>query len=409
MPETDRQILRDLAKQVAGIAADPVQDEKRELWRKLNALEPVRPLVLIGPDTWHEMGHEIPRECEDDWARGQEWGLRLAIWFWENMPDDRINSGVVHSPIQAWDTGYGIEVDHTRPDHIFGAAMYNSVLDDDADPEKIIAMPEVSVDWDATEQTYERLSELYDGIMPVEKTGLLGHWFAIMDDLIQWRSIEQVYIDMLDRPEWVHSWMNRLTDWHISRLDQHEELGTLALNNKGTNVGPGGSGYTDLLPQPDLNGGPVRTVDQWGFATTQIFSEVSPEMHDEFAVTYEKRFLDRFGLSGYGCCEPLDDKVDILRKIPNLRRVSMSPWVDCAKGAEALGTDYIFSWKPNPAILGMVTWNEQLVRDQVRECLEKTRGCRVEMLMKDLHTCRGETWRMFEWVRIAMELAEEYA
>jgi len=56
-----------------------------------------------------------------------------------------------------------------------------------------------------------------------------------------------------------------------------------------------------------------------------------------------------------------------------------------------------------------VMWNEQYVRDQVRECLEKTRGCRVEMLMKDLHTCRGETWRMFEWVRIAMELAEEYA
>ena len=29
--------------------------------------------------------------------------------------------------------------------------------------------------------------------------------------------------------------------------------------------------------------------------------------------------------------------------------------------------------------------------------------------MKDLHTVRNEPWRMWEWVEIAMQLAEEYA
>jgi hypothetical protein len=89
------------------------------------------------------------------------------------------------------------------------------------------------------------------------------------------------------------------------------------------------------LPQGDFDGTHVRAIDQWGHATTRIFSEVSPAMHDEFALTYEKRF----GLDSYGCCEPLDGKLNIIETIPNLRRISMSPWVDPARSAEGIGRD----------------------------------------------------------------------
>jgi len=410
MPGSDRTALRDLAHRLAEVAADPVQDERRELWRRLNNLERVRPPVQLWNDTWHETGSEIALECEDEWARGQELGLRRQLYRWETMPDDHIYEAVVYSPVHVAHAGYGVGHDHTAPDHVFGAKMYNASLPDDADPVEMVAMPEVTVDWEATDRTLDRLSELYKGILEVEKRGVSGHWFAIMDDFIQWRSINQAFIDMSDRPEWVHAWMDRLTEWQLSRLEQLEELGCLSLNNGVNYVGPGGYGLTDHLPQPDFDGGRVRAVDTWGHATTQIFSEVSPAMHDEFALAYEGRFLERFGLAGYGCCEPLDGKVDIIRKrIPNLRRLSMSPWVDCARGAEAVGTDLIFSWKPNPAMIGTEQWNEAYVRSEIRDCLEKTRGCAVEIIMKDLHTCRGETWRMSEWVRIATELAEEYA
>ena len=39
----DVRIIRELAAHVAEIAARPVQEEKRALWRKLNARQPVRP------------------------------------------------------------------------------------------------------------------------------------------------------------------------------------------------------------------------------------------------------------------------------------------------------------------------------------------------------------------------------
>ena len=406
--EKDRTILRDLAKQVADIAELPVQREKAELWRRLNRLEPVRPMIYLQNDTWHETGDEIPLVTEGDFARQQERGLRIKLYNWEHMKDDQVYEAKVYSPIAVSDTGMGLQIDATKPGHVFGAEHYNCILDDDADP-SVIAMPTVTVDREATEQSHQRLAELYDGILAVEKRGVASHWFTIMDQFIQWRGIDKMFADLLDRPEWIHAWMERLTQWHLSRLDQCEKLNALSLNNTNTGIGSGGFGFTDELPLPDFDGTHVRAVDQWGHATTQIFSLVSPEMHDEFALTYEKRFLSRFGLNSYGCCEPLDLKTDIIKGIPNLRRVSMSPWVDVARGAEGLGGDYVFSHRPNPALLGMEGWDAGLARDQLRDALEKTRGCAVEVIMIAVYTCRGEPQRLQEWVEMAMQLAEEYA
>ena len=45
MNEQDIRILRGLASRVAEIAALPVQAEKRDMWKRLKALRPVRPLA----------------------------------------------------------------------------------------------------------------------------------------------------------------------------------------------------------------------------------------------------------------------------------------------------------------------------------------------------------------------------
>ncbi len=406
--ERDTGILRGLAKRLAEVAALPVQQEKAELWRRLNALERTRPLILLQNATWHETGWQIECACEDEWARRQEWGLRARLYHWEQMKDDHVYEAKAYAPVAVRDTGMGIVGDHTEPDHVFGAKHFNCVLADDADPE-MIRVPEVTVDWEVTERTRERMEEVYGGILEVEPRGVAGHWFAIMDQFITWRDIDRMFVDMVDRPQWVHGWMDRMTEWHLSRLNQLEALGALSLNNSNNGVGPGGLGYTDELPQPDFNG-TVRTRDQWAHATTQIFSLVSPAMHEEFALPYEKRFLDRFGLAGYGCCEPLHHKVGIIREhIPHVRRISMSPWADVAAGAEALGDEVIFSYKPNPAVLGGERWDVDRARAQLADAFEKTRGCVVEVLMKDLHEVRNEPRRMWEWVEMAMALAEEYA
>jgi hypothetical protein len=407
IPERDVVILRDLAQQLAEIAALPIQQERADLWRRLNSLERVRPLVILMNGTWHENASEITLQTEDEFARGQEWSLRERLYHWHTVGDDSVYEAKIACPIAIHGTGMNIGIDTTPADHVFGARRFNDVIGDN-DP-TMLAMPEVSVDWEATERTFALLSELYDGILTVEKRGVAGHWFDIMDDFIMWHGIERTFTDMVDRPQWIHAWMERLTQWNLSLLDQYEALGLLELNNRNTGIGSGGLGFTDELPQPDFDGKRVRAMDQWGHATTQIFSEVSPAMHDEFALTYERRFLERFGINYYGCCEPLHRKVDIIRTLPRVRKISMSPKADIAYGAEKIGTDFVFSWKPNPTIISMEAWNGDLARAQLRDAMEKTRGCVVEILMKDLHTTRGEPWRMGAWVKVAKEVAEEYA
>jgi hypothetical protein len=150
-------------------------------------------------------------------------------------------------------------------------------------------------------------------------------------------------------------------------------------------VGSGGFGFTDELPQPDF-AGRVRCKDLWGFTESQETVSVSPRMYREFIFPYEKPIMDRFGLNCYGCCEPLNQRWSTVKEHPRLRRVSCSPWADLAKMAEYLGGEYILSLKPNPAAIASAEIDEDAIRQGLRKAIQQTRGCRVEIIMKDNHT-----------------------
>ena len=54
--ESDGQILRALAAEVAELAARPIENEKRDLWYRHNALEATRPLIFCDPENgWNEI------------------------------------------------------------------------------------------------------------------------------------------------------------------------------------------------------------------------------------------------------------------------------------------------------------------------------------------------------------------
>jgi len=93
-------------------------------------------------------------------------------------------------------------------------------------------------------------------------------------------------------------------------------------------------------------------------------------------------------------------------KVPRLRRVSVSPWANWADMAEKLGDRYIFSMKPSPAELAMDHFDEEKIRQDLREAFRITRNCHVEIIMKDNHTIRNEPQRVIRWVQIAKEEAE---
>ena len=410
--ENDKTILRDLAKKIAEIAALPIQQEKAEMWARHNDLKPTRPMVLVFPEgCWREMVFESDDLCEDPDSRGLEHLMRVYLYMWEHLRDDNVIEAVVHSPIVFQMTGYGVTGgEQTRPDEALGAVHYDGGLTEEFDPGQM-TLPRITVDWDATERSYQQRQELFGDILTVEKTlGWVGHHgFAPLDTLLNWCGIEQLFLAMVDNPKWVHGILAKMLAGQMATLDDLEAQNALTLNNRSHYNGSGGVGYTSQLPQADFDGEHVRPRDLWAHATAQIFSEVSPAMHEEFALQYERPFLERFGLSNYGCCEPLHNKLDIVKTISNLRRISISAWADVEKCAAGLGDQYVYSWKPNPAIVAQVSWDPDGVRRGLRDFCEKTRGCVAEMILKDTHTCNHEPRRMWEWTQIAMEVAEEFA
>jgi hypothetical protein len=409
----DKTILRRLAEELAGIAALPVHKEKAELWRRLNDQQSVRPMVWINEIPWHEMdvNGELTLRCTHRFARDQERDLRQTLYQWRHMPGDMIVSDFIACPLAIHSTDFGIieDVDVVRTDaaNNIVSRHFHKQIHDFADLAKI-KMPVLTHNESATELRYQTMCDLYDGILPVKKVGQSHIWFTPWDFLIRWWGIEEAMIDMVDRPDLVHAAVERMVDAWMIELDQFVALNGLALDCNNTRIGSGGYGYVADLPGADYDPASVKPHNMWGCSNAQIFSEVSPDMHWEFALNHDIRWLSRWGLNYYGCCEPLDGKTDILKRIPNLRKVSTTPWCKTERAVETIGPHWIMSRKPSPSILAEDVWNPQRARQDLRGFLTAARGGHVELIMKDISTVRQQPQRLWEWTRIAMEEAEAH-
>ena len=408
----DRTIIRSLAGEVAEIAALPCHRATADLWRRLNDRDPVRPMVWINELPWHELNvdDELTLRCEDGFCRGVESRLRGILYQWRHLPADMVVDTWYPNPLVIRDSGFGI-AQHGR---VIGQEA-GSVLSQEFDKQihtladvAKIRDPELSLDTEATARNHAALDSLLGDLLPVRDVGVVHVWFAPWDELIRWYGVEPAMLDLAINPELVHACMDRLVSAYLSRLRQWRDLGVLDQTAGNYRVGSGGLGYASSLPQQEGPRQRVGTPDQWGCATAQIFSEVSPAMHEAFALQYERRWLNEFGLTYYGCCEPLHLKLGMLQSIPNLRKISMSPKADMAAAVEQVGDRYVLSHKPNPAVFAWDHWALGLARRLLTEELAKAKGCAVEIIMKDVSTVRHEPQRVWEWARMAREVAEEH-
>jgi hypothetical protein len=267
-----------------------------------------------------------------------------------------------------------------------------------------IKTPVVGEDQAETGRRLAVARELFDGILEVRAAGL-DPYLSLWDPISWMMSVEGALYAVVDQPDLIHGILSRMTEGYLRMLDQLEEQGLLCEPQSLIHCT---GAYTDELPAEGYDPRKPRTGDIWMFGLAQMLATVSPDMFKEFEVDYASRICERFGLVYYGCCDPLDRKMDEVRMIPNVRKVSMSPWVDQERGAEEIGNDYVFSRKPSPALVA----TDSFQPDQVRKDLVATReicrrhGCPLEFILKDISTVRHEPRRLAEWGRIAMEVAE---
>jgi hypothetical protein len=400
-------VLRALAGRYAEIAAAPVNRERERLWRRLNDLQEVRPLIWLNEVCWNEMnvGDELTLRTENPVCRRIETELRRAIYQWNHMQGDMVVPATFYSPCILQNTGFGLQVEadvlETEEDREIASRRFHNQLERDEDLEKI-RDPVVSVDRKRTTEFHQFYARVFEGIMPVETRGCTGFWYAPWDEIVFWMGAGNVLEALLLRPEFMHKLIARVCQAFLRALDQFQHLGLIARNDTSVRIGSGAYGYTGDLPRARERS--ASTAELWGSSTAQIFGSVSPEMHEEFGIAYERQWLERFGLAYYGCCEPLHDKIERLATIPNLRKISISPWADVAAAAEQMRGRYVISLKPSPSCLAESTFEIERVRRELDLKLEAARGCNVEIVLKDISTVRHEPQRLWRWTEVATEM-----
>jgi hypothetical protein len=402
----DRTILRELAARVAEIAALPIQSQRRELWKKHNSLHAVRPLVLIFPEgAWVELLPDTALACESKEAREIEHALRRRIYYHDCLQDDTVIEGewIVHKVIHS--SGWGLKVKRVPSTEARGAWRFSPVIKEPVDLERL-QLPQITYDAEATGRKLEQAQELLGDLLDVKLKGVAHISYHLMSQYTHWRGLAEVMLDMHLHRQMLHDAMALLEEGHRRVLQQYVEQNLLSLNNDATYHSSGGNGYTDELPAPGFDPERVRPCDMWASAEAQELAQVGPAHHKEFSLEYEKRLLAPFGLTGYGCCEDLVQKLDDVMTIPNIRRISISPFADVDAAAERLGDRAIFSWKPHPGHL-VGTFDEGRIRDDIRRAIAAAQryGCVLEMILKDTHTCEHHPERFNHWTQIAMEEA----
>jgi hypothetical protein len=415
----DVSILRGLAERIAEIAVLPVQNHNRELWRGVNDLERKTAVIIKHDEVpWTEMNTsgELDLKTKEKFAQSVESQMRCIIYHWEHMRCDMVVEPILLSWLAVIDHGFGLNIqedvipqmmnEQTGEGGWVSAHHYIPQIRNEKDIENITE-PQITYDKEISNALHEARKEYIGDILELKKCGMTTPVFALWDDLVVLWGSQELMIDLIERPEFVHHVVKRYAEVCLKRLQIYEDLGVLVWNPNDF-TGAGGYGYTKDLPGNDFDPDHVKLKNIWGHCTAQIFGSVSPRMHEEFAINYELPLMEKMGLQYYGCCESLHDRIKMLRRIPNLRKISMGPWADLEKGAAQIGTDYVLSVKPNPAMFAGDAWEPDRFRNYLIDVFEKTKGCSVEIIMKDISTVNNKPERLWEAADIVMDVGGKY-
>ena len=402
----EKDVLRELAKRYAELAALPVQKERYNRARDINDLKPRRPMVWLHEIPWHEMeiDNKLKMQCKTDFAREMEWHFRSALYRWEYIQADTVLENVYYIPKSFSSTGMGVSVQNDLTAIEDSSQILCHTFVDQLDTmEKVEAlhMPVITAHPEIDSQNVELAEDILNGILPVE---LQGHYLyhAPWDEIPRYRGVGQVLSDLAFEPELMHAIIRKFSDATFSRVRQMEELQLVDSNISNLHCTPP---YVSDLKSD----GPAKLKDCWYRGMAQLFTDVSPQMFEEFELNYAKPIMAEFGLVYYGCCEALDRKIPMLKTVPNLRKIGVSPWSNIEVCAEQIGKDYVFAHKPNPSHVAGV-FDADVVRNEITQVIEACHkhGCPYEFAIKDITTVGNNPRNLIQWTNTVMEVIDEY-
>ena len=403
--------LRALAEQYAEIALDAGMREREERARRHNGLEIVRPLVNVFEVPWGELRGEadLTPQCEEEDARRLEYRLLQTLYQKKHFMADYTLPPYFSVPVSVLGVGFGLSVDEDTIDSKSGSSIRSHIYHDqlpDIPSLRKIKSPTLSIDEEATESHLALAGEAFDGILPVRRGGV-SLYSAMWDAIPVYHGAQKTLDDLVDNPEYCHAAAEAFTNYFMRLHSEYERIGVLEPEPYYLHCTPA---LTRDLPADDFDGSRVRLKDVWARGMAQIFAVVSPEMHDEFDLRYMQRLFDCCGLSYYGCCEPLDRKIGLLReRFKNLRKISITAWADADRAAGEIGGDFVFSYKPNPSYVSDAC-DVDAVKKEIRQVLSACRrnNTPCEFILKDISTIKGDVRSLTRWVEATYEAIDGF-
>ena len=404
MPLSTKEIvhIQELACRYAEAASLPEQKIRRQGWERFNTLSPERPRALIDQIPWNEMNVDgcLDQQVEEPYWRWVETWLLRELYKWDHMRADMVLDPYVKLPRPISSSGWGLEAQVTRlfmdkTSDVASQSMQNLIREPE-DIEKIHT-PVLTLDEVREAEIAETADALFGGIIDWRLTGLVMHLGA-WDTIAYWMGVENCYIELMDRPEMMHALMEKMTEGYLGMIEQANRLRLFDTQEHYCHCS-----QTYRPDDPTERAG--RSQDAWAFGLAQLFTAVSPQITAEFEAAYMKRIFPFFRHIYYGCCDRLDDRLDIVSGLPNVRKISCSPWSHREAFAEKLPKHIIMSNKPSPAMLAGESFDEEAVRADLRRTIEAARknGVQLEMILKDISTVRYQPQRLWRYSEIALE------
>lgn len=404
MTTKDKQIIRELAKKYMELACSEKQQKMTQRMRDTNDLKIVRPPVLLDEIPWEQMDidGDLLCQCEEEEARAAEAVLRRNLFRWKYFKADTLFEPFWRVPVVIENSGIGVQkkmVDAEKSKQGERTThSYEDVLEDESVLEKMHD-PVLTLKPEATEKAMNYYTDLFGNAMPVKLTGYRYCYAMPWDRITAMRGVEPIMIDMYDRPEYLHKLIQKL----VSAINA--ELDFMEANVK---IEPD---LADLHCTPGMISGLADSglKATWYRGGAQSFGIVSPAMFKEFELDYIKPITERFAYTYYGCCEPLDNKIEVLKEIKNLRKLGVSPWANIEVCAEQIRGDYVYSRKPNPSHVAMRT-DPAVIRRETEEAVKACikYGCPSEFVLKDITTVSHKPENLIVWAQTVSDVLDQY-
>jgi hypothetical protein len=418
----DKERIRELARRWAEIAADPVMADRKELWRKVRDLKQVRPMILIETSCIDGFINEEDLHCEDQYLRGVERHMLRSIKQFDTLGDDIVIEPYYRIRAELEEHDFGVDVE-MKPAMMPGGETslgysFNFPIREPEDIAKLRKRPAVA-NREKTTRNKALLEDVMGDILPLrvvnqdpfcafegddEWTGMF--FFGLTWQVFRFIGNDRLLYWVYDEPDTIHKLMEYMVEDRLRHFRYVEKEKMIAPNTDNQMAGPRFYGYVSDLPDPDYTG-EVTLKHLWGWPESQEATNISPEMYKEFVLPYLARIAGEFGLVYYGCCEPVDDRIDlIMEAMPNLRAVSISGWADFDFMAERLGKNVVFSRKPTPAYMSGANPDWGLMKKDLEKTYAATKrnGCNTELLVRDLYTVGGQIDHLRKWTDLVKSI-----